>query len=282
METLAGALQGVVVGAALSAALIGTTLYYGLCVPLTVKLLEWLGVASIVSFSNQKLEQIADAFVPFVDTILHAHGDPDPIDRAARQYAEAVAIITGAVAEALFYLAIAKGLDPILQELEGTNLARTLGPKRLREWINDGVNRIQGRPGQSGSAQPAPITSPSTPQPAPTRPTPTPTKPAPTASAQSKGGGGQNRTRLYSDGGADTDGAASTRGNRPGKGTKRDLDQVDDVAREYGIGDAERDKFGEYIEAAKLKGDGGSANRRGDFTYQQLRKLAEEYLREHR
>jgi hypothetical protein len=40
----------------------------------------------------------------------------------------------------------------------------------------------------------------------------------------------------------------------------------------------ERKGFGKFIEAEKAKGYGGTKNKRGDFTYQELLEKAREFL----
>jgi hypothetical protein len=79
-------------------------------------------------------------------------------------------------------------------------------------------------------------------------------------SAMSRGGGGR-----------------SGAGGR-GPGYKGDIDQINDIAREYEMSNSQREKFGHFIEQEKEGGGGGTANERGDFTYQELRQLAQEFL----
>lgn len=67
-------------------------------------------------------------------------------------------------------------------------------------------------------------------------------------------------------------------GRRSGGGRKEDLKQVDDVARESKMSKEQRRDFGEFLESEKAAGNGGTANDRGDFTYQELRRKAAEFL----
>ena len=62
------------------------------------------------------------------------------------------------------------------------------------------------------------------------------------------------------------------------RGRKEDLKQVDDVTREFKMSEEQRRDFGEFLESEKGTGNGGTANDRGDFTYQELRKKAAEFL----
>jgi hypothetical protein len=59
-------------------------------------------------------------------------------------------------------------------------------------------------------------------------------------------------------------------------GRKRDIKQIDDIAKEYKI---DRHEFGDFIELSK-ETDPGSDNKKGDYTWDELCRKAEEYLRD--
>lgn len=59
---------------------------------------------------------------------------------------------------------------------------------------------------------------------------------------------------------------------------KRDIEQVNAVAREFKMNDELRRDFGDFIEEEKAAGNGGTKNERGDFTYSELREKAREFL----
>ncbi len=61
-------------------------------------------------------------------------------------------------------------------------------------------------------------------------------------------------------------------------GRKRDIKQVDAIAREFKMGGELRIAFGLFIEEEKKNGYGGTLNRRGDFTYKELREKAKQFL----
>ena len=50
-------------------------------------------------------------------------------------------------------------------------------------------------------------------------------------------------------------------------GRKRDLKQVDAIAKEFHMTREERKAFGIFLEEEKANGQGGTLNPRGDFTY---------------
>jgi len=62
-------------------------------------------------------------------------------------------------------------------------------------------------------------------------------------------------------------------------GKKRDLKQIDAIAREFDMSRPVRKSFGKFIENEKANGDIGTLNDRGDFTWEELQEKAEEFLR---
>lgn len=50
------------------------------------------------------------------------------------------------------------------------------------------------------------------------------------------------------------------------------------VASEFNMTEADRRDFGDFLESEKITGNGGTKNKRGDFTYQELRQKAGELL----
>lgn len=61
---------------------------------------------------------------------------------------------------------------------------------------------------------------------------------------------------------------------------ERDLEQVDAVAREFGMSRFRRFELGDFLEDEKAAGNGGTKNSRGDFTMPELRDKAREFLDE--
>jgi hypothetical protein len=57
---------------------------------------------------------------------------------------------------------------------------------------------------------------------------------------------------------------------------KRDIRQIDSIAREFAMGPRERREFGDYIEGCKRNGETGSG-KNGDFTYQELREKVPDF-----
>jgi hypothetical protein len=63
-----------------------------------------------------------------------------------------------------------------------------------------------------------------------------------------------------------------------GLGKKKDIQQVDAVARSFNMTRSDRLAFGEFLESLKEGGFGGTQNDRGDFTYNELCQKAQEFL----
>ena len=59
---------------------------------------------------------------------------------------------------------------------------------------------------------------------------------------------------------------------------KKDIQQVKAVAHEFNMTEEERRDFGDFLEEEKAVGNGGTKNERGDFTYQELRQKARNFL----
>lgn len=61
---------------------------------------------------------------------------------------------------------------------------------------------------------------------------------------------------------------------------EHDIAQVEEVARELDMNRERRFEFGDFLEVEKAAGNGGTKNRRGDFTMAELRDKACEFLGE--
>ena len=61
-------------------------------------------------------------------------------------------------------------------------------------------------------------------------------------------------------------------------GKKRDIQQIEAIAKEFEMTQEERRDFGDFLEIEKIKGQGGTKNDRVDFTYEELRQKAREFL----
>jgi hypothetical protein len=60
---------------------------------------------------------------------------------------------------------------------------------------------------------------------------------------------------------------------------KDDIKQVNDVAKIFKMKKIQRKEFGVFLEREKKRGKIGSKNDRGDFTYDELKEKAREFLK---
>lgn len=63
-------------------------------------------------------------------------------------------------------------------------------------------------------------------------------------------------------------------------GRKRDIRQIEAIAKEFAMDPQERREFGDYVEDCKRRGERGSGSD-GDFTYGELRAKVPEFREEH-
>ncbi|WP_242016554.1 hypothetical protein [Pseudanabaena cinerea] len=61
-------------------------------------------------------------------------------------------------------------------------------------------------------------------------------------------------------------------------GRKKDLEQVDAIAKNYNMSVQQRKDFGKFLEIEKKLGYGGTLNYRGDFTWDELSQKAKDFL----
>ncbi|NPC45519.1 SH3 domain-containing protein [Corallococcus sp. AB032C] len=107
--------------------------------------LEWLGLAMLLNWLVESLWKVAKAFHKFIGTVWEARGSAAAIDRAAREFAEAVATLVGAIMEGVIMLAMSRGVSWMVRALRGTALARKLGEARLANWLNKRLDTFRER-----------------------------------------------------------------------------------------------------------------------------------------
>jgi hypothetical protein len=59
---------------------------------------------------------------------------------------------------------------------------------------------------------------------------------------------------------------------------KQDIKEIEKMAKKHGMNGQVRRDFGDFIEDCKRNGDGGTKNDRGDFTWDELDRKAQEFL----
>ena len=61
-------------------------------------------------------------------------------------------------------------------------------------------------------------------------------------------------------------------------GKKLDIKQINEIAKEFNMSWQVRKLFGKFLEQEKASGYSGTLNAKGDFTWEELRQKAEEFL----
>ncbi|NRD60706.1 SH3 domain-containing protein [Corallococcus exiguus] len=109
--------------------------------------LEWLGLAMLLNWLVESLWKVAKAFHKFISTVWEARGSAAAIDRAAREFAEAVATLVGAIMEGVIMLAMSRGVSWMVRALRGTALARKLGEAQLAKWLHKRLDLFREKHG---------------------------------------------------------------------------------------------------------------------------------------
>jgi 3-hydroxyacyl-CoA dehydrogenase len=60
---------------------------------------------------------------------------------------------------------------------------------------------------------------------------------------------------------------------------KKDIKQVNDIAKAYNMTEEERKEFGKFLENEKKRGRIGNKNDKGDYTYQELEEKARKFIK---
>ena len=104
---------------------------------------EWLGLGLLLVWIAQSAAAIGTAFATFIATVWNARGNPDVLDRAAQEHAEAWGTVAGVLVEALVMYAAAKGIPALLGMLRGTRFGEAIGESKLSEWLNERLAEYQ-------------------------------------------------------------------------------------------------------------------------------------------
>lgn len=98
-------------------------------------IIKYLGLAMLVTWLATSLYEIGGAFWAFLKTAWGAKGNVKTLDRAAREFAEAIGLLVGFLLEALIFYAIKAGMPRALGTLGKTRFGRWIGQTRLAKWI---------------------------------------------------------------------------------------------------------------------------------------------------
>ena len=100
-------------------------------------LLEWLGLGFLVVWVGQKLIEVGGAFAQFIGTVWGANGDQKVLDQGAKEFADAIGRLLGAVIEGLIMFGAAKGTKLLFSSLKGTPVGKKFGESNAGRWLSE-------------------------------------------------------------------------------------------------------------------------------------------------
>ncbi len=106
-------------------------------------LLQWLGLGMLVVWVGQSLQRVGAAFGSFLSMVWNARGNQGQLDRAARQFAEAIGTLCGVVLEGLVMWAVSIGVTRAISALRGTRFGSKFNNSETGQWLNERVRRVQ-------------------------------------------------------------------------------------------------------------------------------------------
>lgn len=115
-------------------------------------ILDWLGLAMLVGWIATALHSVGSAFAKFIATVWSADGDDATIDRAAREFADAIGTLLEVILQAVLMFAASKGIGALVKATAGTPFGRTLAEKPFVSWIE--ANKLKYRSEWKGPLKP--------------------------------------------------------------------------------------------------------------------------------
>lgn len=106
-------------------------------------LLQWLGLGMLVAWIGQSLVRVGEAFGGFLAMVWNARGNQAQLDRAARQFAEAIGTLCGVLLEGLVMWAVSIGATRAINGLRGTRFGSRFNNTETGRWLNERVRRVQ-------------------------------------------------------------------------------------------------------------------------------------------
>ncbi len=112
-------------------------------------LIKWLGLALLVHWVIDSIRRVGSAFFTFIQTIWNADGDPEVIDRGARELAEALGTLVEVIIEGLVMILAARGVVWVTGRVAGSRFGERIGMPRLIEWMRSQGGRETRPPTES-------------------------------------------------------------------------------------------------------------------------------------
>lgn len=104
-------------------------------------IIDWLGLGFLIAWIATSVARIGSAFATFIGTVWNARGDREALERAAREFAEAIGVLVGVLIEAIVMWAVGQGLSRALAALRDTAIGRAFGESRLGTWLGERIAR---------------------------------------------------------------------------------------------------------------------------------------------
>lgn len=86
---------------------------------------------------------VGSSFGTFLGSVWGARGDQRKLDLAARQFAEALGVLCGALLEGLAMYAVSIGATKAIGSLRGTRLGKAFNNAKAGEWLNERIRRVK-------------------------------------------------------------------------------------------------------------------------------------------
>ena len=130
VTTGAGAAIGALAGAGVGAAP-GAAAGY----ELGLAIIHWLGLGALILYVGSQIVSVGGAFLRFLSTAWGSNGDANVIQRAAREFADAIARLMSAIMQALVMLLVSWGTGRMIGFLRGTRFGTLVNETRLMQWL---------------------------------------------------------------------------------------------------------------------------------------------------
>ncbi|WP_395847442.1 SH3 domain-containing protein [Cystobacter fuscus] len=99
-------------------------------------ILEWFGLAMLAVWLGKAIGEVGKEFLKFVIAVWDAHGVEAKLELAAKQFAEAIATLLGAILEAVLIVAASRGAGWASKALGETRFGRSFGESKFGDWLN--------------------------------------------------------------------------------------------------------------------------------------------------
>jgi len=105
---------------------------------------KWLGLAMLLGWIAGALYTVSSRFATFFQTVWNARGDERKLDRGAKEFAKAVAVLLGKIVEVLVLYGAAKGGNSAIGLIRGSKLAVREGKRGpMEKAIAERIREMQ-------------------------------------------------------------------------------------------------------------------------------------------